>query len=77
MKRYLVHEIGEEPKVIQADTCTIDSEPREIRFYRGAELLEVYYLHALRRPVRELQAGGEEDQSEEEVIPLPPVGPEW
>ena len=76
MKRYFVHEIGQEPKVIQADTCTIDSEPREIRFYRGAELLEVYYLHALRRPVRELPPGKEEGE-EEPVVIESPVGPEW
>jgi hypothetical protein len=74
MKRYLIHQIGEEPKVIQADTFTIDGEPREIRFYRGADLSEILYLHALRRPLRELP-----DEVEEEAPAVfePSVREDW
>ena len=76
MKRYLVHQIGEESKIIQADTCTIDGEPREIRFFRGAEIIELLYLHALRRPVRELPDDGSREE-EGAVIIEPPVAPDW
>jgi hypothetical protein len=75
MKRYLIHQIGEESKIIRADTCTIDGEPREIRFFRGAEIIELLYLHALRRPVRELP--DDRNREEEDEIVEPSVAPDW
>jgi hypothetical protein len=74
MKRYLIHQIGEEPQVIQANSFTIDGDPREIRFFRAADLFEVLYLHALSRPLRELP-----DEVEEEVPVVfePSVGEDW
>jgi hypothetical protein len=54
MKRYLVHPIGDEPKVIRADRIETGGHPPELHFLRGSEAVEIFYLHALRRPVQEL-----------------------
>jgi hypothetical protein len=75
MKRYMIHPIGEEPKVIQADQFVIDGEPREIRFFRGSELIEDFYLHYLRKPVRELPA--EEKLGDDDQVLEPSVHADW
>lgn len=62
MKHYLVHPIGDEPKVIHADCIETGGHPPELRFLRGSEAVEIFYLHALKRPVKELPE--REDQIE-------------
>jgi hypothetical protein len=72
MKSYLVHPIGEQPAIVRADTLVIEGTPVELRFFLGPELVENFYLHALRKPVRELS----EDEAGPPVLE-PSVRGDW